>query len=64
MTALQSEHVIGSLRRQLSDAHLKIAMLEAELLQAGVIHPQVQSLLVVPDDPNGAAGEAANGGVE
>lgn len=64
MTAVQSEHVISSLRRQLSEAQLRIAMLEAELMQNGAIHPQVQPVLVVPDHPEGGAGEGGGGGVE
>lgn len=60
MTAVQSEHVIGSLREQLSAAHLRIAMLEAQLMQLGTHQAPQQPVLVVPDDP---AGEPRNGGV-
>lgn len=60
MTAVQSEHVIGSLREQLSTAHLRIAMLEAELMQLGIPQAPQQPVLVVPDDP---AGDPHNGGV-
>lgn len=60
MTAVQSEHVISSLRKQLSDAHLRVAMLEAQLMQLGTQQSPPQPVLVVPDDP---AGDPPNGGV-
>lgn len=56
MTAVQSEYVIASLREQLSEAHLKIAMLEAEIIQkTGVPVPQ-QPVLVVSDDGSAPVG--------
>lgn len=39
MAAVKSENVIESLRRQLSEAHLKIAMLEAQLMEMGAAQP-------------------------
>lgn len=61
MSAVQSEYVIASLRRQLSDQALKIAILEAELMQVGAAAPPAQEpVLVVPDVPSdngGSAGE-------
>jgi hypothetical protein len=39
MAAVKSENVIESLRRQLSEAHLKIAMLEAQIAELGAAQP-------------------------
>ena len=50
MAQIKSEHVITSLQRQLSDAHLKIAMLEAQLIQMGEAQPAPEPVLVVPTD--------------
>lgn len=50
MTQIKSEHVITSLQRQLSDAHLKIAMLEAQLMEVGEAQPAPEPVLVVPGE--------------
>lgn len=50
---VKSEHVITSLQRQLSDAHMKIAVLEAQLMEVDVAQPAQEQMLVVPDDTSG-----------
>lgn len=41
MAQVQSAHVIQSLRNQLSEAHLRIAMLEAEMAEMRPAQPNV-----------------------
>jgi hypothetical protein len=50
---VKSEHVITSLKRQLSDAHLRIAVLEAQLMEVGAAQPEQEQMLVVPADETG-----------
>lgn len=50
MAQVQSSHVITSLQRQLSEATMKIAMLEAQLMEIGEQAPPSEPILVVPHD--------------
>lgn len=50
MAQVQSSHVITSLRRQLDEANMKIAMLEAQLMEVGAAAPPQEPMLVVPVD--------------
>ena len=53
MAEVHSSHVITSLQRQLSEAHLKIAMLEAQLMEVGAATPAKEPILVVPVESEG-----------
>lgn len=50
MTQVKSEHVITSLRRQLGEAMMKIAMLEAQLLELGQQSEVAESMPLVAED--------------
>ena len=63
MTEVRSENVITALRKQLSEAHLRIAMLEAQLVELGQMKQQAQPVLVVPDVPAEQPGSPARGAV-
>lgn len=48
MAQVSSDHVIKSLREQLSDAHLKIAVLEAQLMEVGMAQLASEPMPVIP----------------
>lgn len=50
MAQVQSQHVITSLQRQLSEANMRIAMLEAQLMEIGEQTPAREPVLVVPHE--------------